>query len=190
MTTCLNLDSTSGAYTKGHYMLGLCFWEAGPDLGIGPAPQYTLLIFASPIGNWYKVFEAVSKAKAKGFTDVLFLDAATGKNVEVFEAVSKAMAKGFTDVLFLDAATVKNIEVSVKQSKAEYRNPVSTVVGKAEHKNSVSTAIGEVEPKASEETKASTLGMVMNGGVGAVATNSKVGGNDDSKVDSGGGLGL
>ncbi|ONH92097.1 hypothetical protein PRUPE_8G155100 [Prunus persica] len=82
MTTCLNLDSTSGAYTKGHYMLGLCFWEAGPDLGIGPAPQYTLLIFASPIGNWYKVFEAVSKAKAKGFTDVLFLDAATGKNVE------------------------------------------------------------------------------------------------------------
>ncbi|XP_068319646.1 branched-chain-amino-acid aminotransferase 6-like [Pyrus communis] len=34
------------------------------------------------ITNYSPVFEAVNKAKAKGFTDVLFLDAATGKNVE------------------------------------------------------------------------------------------------------------
>ncbi|BBH09747.1 branched-chain amino acid transaminase 1 [Prunus dulcis] len=39
---------------------------SGPVLGIGPAPEYTFLIFASSIGNWDKVFEAVSKAKARG----------------------------------------------------------------------------------------------------------------------------
>ncbi|KAI5314977.1 hypothetical protein L3X38_044153 [Prunus dulcis] len=64
---------------------------SGPVLGIGPAPEYTFLIFASPIGNWDKVFEAVSKAKAKGFTDVLFLDAATGKNVELVSSCNVSL---------------------------------------------------------------------------------------------------
>ncbi|KAJ0045942.1 hypothetical protein Pint_04928 [Pistacia integerrima] len=37
----------------------------------------------SPVhGNFYKVYETVAKAKAKAFTDVLFLDAVTGKYIE------------------------------------------------------------------------------------------------------------
>ncbi|KAL6270731.1 hypothetical protein ACE6H2_027642 [Prunus campanulata] len=72
---------------------------SGPVLGIGPAPEYTFLIFASPIGNWYKVFEAVSKAKAKGFTDVLFLDAATGKNVELVSSCHVFIVKGLYEGL-------------------------------------------------------------------------------------------
>ncbi|KAK9941733.1 hypothetical protein M0R45_007428 [Rubus argutus] len=87
---------------------------SGPILGLAPAPEYTFLIYASPvtssikngstmnlyvenevrratpggtggvksITNYSPVFQAVNKARAKGFTDVLFLDAATGKNIE------------------------------------------------------------------------------------------------------------
>ncbi|KAI5314980.1 hypothetical protein L3X38_044156 [Prunus dulcis] len=40
------------------------------------------------------VFEAVSKAKAKGFADVLFLDAATGKNVEEVSSCNVFIVKG------------------------------------------------------------------------------------------------
>ncbi|KAB2604673.1 branched-chain-amino-acid aminotransferase 7 [Pyrus ussuriensis x Pyrus communis] len=70
---------------------------SGPVLGIGPAPECTFLIFTSPIGNWYKVFEAVNKAKAKGFTDVLFLDAATGKNVEELRVMFTEIQTGVVE---------------------------------------------------------------------------------------------
>ncbi|KAI5345886.1 hypothetical protein L3X38_013763 [Prunus dulcis] len=39
------------------------------------------------------------------------------------------------------------------------------VVDKAENNNHVSTTVGEVKPEVSEEIKASTLDIVMNGGV-------------------------
>ncbi|KAB2636128.1 branched-chain-amino-acid aminotransferase 7 [Pyrus ussuriensis x Pyrus communis] len=55
---------------------------SGPVLGLGSATEYTFLIFATPIGSYHKIFRTVQKARAKGFTDVLFLDAATGKNIE------------------------------------------------------------------------------------------------------------
>lgn len=28
---------------------------SGPILGLGPAPEYTFLIYASPVGNYFKV---------------------------------------------------------------------------------------------------------------------------------------
>ncbi|KAL6270730.1 hypothetical protein ACE6H2_027641 [Prunus campanulata] len=80
--------------SKGSLYVRPLLLGSGPVLGIGPAPEYTFLIFASPIGNWYKVFEAVSKAKAKGFTDVLYLDAASGKNVEEVSSCNVFIVKG------------------------------------------------------------------------------------------------
>ncbi|KAH9655401.1 Branched-chain-amino-acid aminotransferase 6 [Citrus sinensis] len=84
----------------------------GPDLGVAPASEYTFVTYASPVGNYHKgalnlvveekfrratpggtggvkaitnyaiIYKPISEAKAKGFTDVLFLDAVTGKYVE------------------------------------------------------------------------------------------------------------
>ncbi|KAH7518177.1 hypothetical protein FEM48_Zijuj09G0144000 [Ziziphus jujuba var. spinosa] len=94
---------------KGSLYLRPLLFGSGPVLGIGPAPEYSFVIFASPIGasamnllvdrnvsraapggcggiksitNYAPVFEVVKKAKAQGYADVLFLDATTGKNIE------------------------------------------------------------------------------------------------------------
>lgn len=29
---------------------------SGPILGLGPAPEYTFIIYASPVGNYFKVY--------------------------------------------------------------------------------------------------------------------------------------
>ncbi|KAL9329230.1 hypothetical protein ACSQ67_004233 [Phaseolus vulgaris] len=86
----------------------------GPLLGLAPAPEYTFLIYCSPVGSYHKgplnlkvedklyraisgnggtggiksitnyapVYTATTDAKANGFSDVLFLDSATGKYIE------------------------------------------------------------------------------------------------------------
>ncbi|EOX97260.1 D-aminoacid aminotransferase-like PLP-dependent enzymes superfamily protein isoform 3 [Theobroma cacao] len=46
------------------------------------------------ITNYSPVFEAVSQAKAKGFSDVLFLDAATGKYIEEVSSSNVFIVKG------------------------------------------------------------------------------------------------
>ncbi|KAJ7968376.1 Branched-chain-amino-acid aminotransferase [Quillaja saponaria] len=46
------------------------------------------------ITNYAPVFEAVNEAKAKGFTDVLFLDAATGKYIEEVSSCNVFIVKG------------------------------------------------------------------------------------------------
>ncbi|XP_059447825.1 branched-chain-amino-acid aminotransferase 6-like [Corylus avellana] len=97
---------------------------SGPILGMSPAPEYTFLIYASPVGNYHKgplnlvvedklhratpggtggvkavtnyspVFKAMTQAKANGFSDVLFLDALTGKNIEELSACNIFIVKG------------------------------------------------------------------------------------------------
>ncbi|GLT96965.1 hypothetical protein SLE2022_145550 [Rubroshorea leprosula] len=96
----------------------------GPSLGVAPAPEYTFLAYSSPVGKYFKVpmnllvednlfravpggtggiksitnyspiYKAMSKAKAKGFSDILFLDAATGKNIEEASASNIFLVKG------------------------------------------------------------------------------------------------
>lgn len=34
---------------------------SGPVLGLGPAPEYTFLIFATPVGNYHKPLEKISR---------------------------------------------------------------------------------------------------------------------------------
>ncbi|EEF40259.1 branched-chain amino acid aminotransferase, putative [Ricinus communis] len=95
---------------KGTLYLRPLLFGSGSVLAIGPAPETTFVVYASPIGTFYEVkcmnlyiekrvfrpspggtgginsitnygpvFEAVKQAKAEGFDDLLFLDAATGK---------------------------------------------------------------------------------------------------------------
>ncbi|XP_022748630.1 branched-chain amino acid aminotransferase 2, chloroplastic-like isoform X2 [Durio zibethinus] len=95
-----------------------------PNLGVKPASEYTFLIYASPVGNYHKgdmnlfvedkvyraapggtggvksvtnyspIYKALTQAKAKGFSDVLFLDALTGKNIEEGSAFNIFILKG------------------------------------------------------------------------------------------------
>ncbi|XWS67541.1 hypothetical protein CRYUN_Cryun04dG0015300 [Craigia yunnanensis] len=96
----------------------------GPNLGVKPASEYTFLAYASPVGNYHKddmklivedkvyratpggtggvkavtnyspIYKALTQAKAKGFSDVLFLDALTGRNIEEGSACNIFILKG------------------------------------------------------------------------------------------------
>ncbi|XVF00661.1 hypothetical protein REPUB_Repub04eG0020400 [Reevesia pubescens] len=96
----------------------------GQNLGVKPASEYTFLAYASPVGNYHKgamnllvedkvyrttpggtggikavtnyspIYKALTQAKAKGFSDVLFLDALTGRNIEEGSACNIFILKG------------------------------------------------------------------------------------------------
>ncbi|VYS48645.1 unnamed protein product [Arabidopsis thaliana] len=98
----------------------------GAVLGVASAPEYTFLIYTSPVGNYHKassglnlkvdhnhrrahfggtggvksctnyspVVKSLIEAKSSGFSDVLFLDAATGKNIEEVSTCNIFILKG------------------------------------------------------------------------------------------------
>lgn len=97
---------------------------SGPVLLMGPAPEYTFLVYASPVGNLHKmsmklviqdkshratpggtggiksitnyspIFKPIKEAKSTGFSDILFLDAATGKFIEEASSCNVFTVKG------------------------------------------------------------------------------------------------
>ncbi|KAJ0049550.1 hypothetical protein Pint_17040 [Pistacia integerrima] len=99
---------------KGSLYVRPLLMGSGSVLGIGPAPEYTFLIFASPIGNFYKGRESLNlliesdlhRAGPGGTGGIKSITNYSG----VYETVAEAKAKGFTDVLFLDAVSGKYIE--------------------------------------------------------------------------------
>ncbi|KAG5023239.1 hypothetical protein JHK85_019581 [Glycine max] len=113
----------------------------GALLGVAPAPEYTFLIYCSPVGSYQKVedklyraisgcggtggiksvtnyapvYTAMADAKANGFSDVLFLDSATGKHIEeasacnVFVLKDNAISTPAIDGTILPGITRKSI---------------------------------------------------------------------------------
>ncbi|KAK9941732.1 hypothetical protein M0R45_007427 [Rubus argutus] len=111
---------------KGGLYLRPLLMGSGSNLGLGPAREYTFLIFASPTGNYHKgraalnlyvehkihratpggtggvksvtnyspVYQSQKEARGKGFSDVLFLDSVTGKNIEEISAANIFILKG------------------------------------------------------------------------------------------------
>ncbi|KAL1192597.1 Branched-chain-amino-acid aminotransferase 6 [Cardamine amara subsp. amara] len=99
---------------------------SGAILGVAPAPEYSFLIYVSPVGNYHKgssglnlkvdhkhhrahpggtggvksctnyspIVKSLVEAKSSGFSDVLFLDAATGSNIEEVSACNIFIVKG------------------------------------------------------------------------------------------------
>ncbi|KAL0715488.1 hypothetical protein Bca4012_064810 [Brassica carinata] len=97
----------------------------GAVLGIASAPEYTFLIYVSPVGNYHTassglnlvvdhtyrrahtggtggvksctnyspVVKSLLEAKSSGFSDILFLDAATGTNIEEVSTCNIFIAK-------------------------------------------------------------------------------------------------
>ncbi|KAK1275900.1 hypothetical protein QJS04_geneDACA015975 [Acorus gramineus] len=88
---------------------------SGPLLGIAPAPDYTFLVYASPVGNYFKEGRAPINLLAE---DRMHRSSPGGTGgiktitnyAPVLKAQCEAKAKGFTDVLFLDSVKKANIE--------------------------------------------------------------------------------
>ncbi|RDX70679.1 Branched-chain-amino-acid aminotransferase 2, chloroplastic, partial [Mucuna pruriens] len=100
---------------KGSLYLRPLLLGSGPVLGLAPAPEYTFLIFASPVRNYFKegsaplnlfVEENFDRASRRGTGNVKTIS----NYAPVLMAQSQAKKRGFSDVLYLDSVTKKNLE--------------------------------------------------------------------------------
>ncbi|GAV81615.1 Aminotran_4 domain-containing protein [Cephalotus follicularis] len=112
---------------KGSLYIRPILMGSGPILGLASAPEYTLLVYASPVRNYFKegsaplnlhidkdlvratpggaggvksitnyapVLQALSRAKNRGYSDVLYLDSVNKKNVEEVSSCNIFIVKG------------------------------------------------------------------------------------------------
>ncbi|KAL5558732.1 hypothetical protein UlMin_034943 [Ulmus minor] len=87
----------------------------GPILGLAPSPEYTFLIFASPVRNYFKehfaplnlyVEEEYHRASPGGAGGVKSIT----NYAPVLKALARAKSRGFSDVLYLDSVNKKYLE--------------------------------------------------------------------------------
>ncbi|KAG4147344.1 hypothetical protein ERO13_D05G216300v2 [Gossypium hirsutum] len=87
----------------------------GPILGLAPAPEYTFLVYASPVRNYFKE----GTAPLNLYIDEEFVRASPGgaggvktitNYAPVLKAIARAKDRGFSDVLYLDAVNRKYLE--------------------------------------------------------------------------------
>ncbi|KAK5832563.1 hypothetical protein PVK06_016365 [Gossypium arboreum] len=87
----------------------------GPILGLAPAPEYTFLIYVSPVGYYFKegtaplnlyIEEEYVRASPGGAGGVKSIT----NYAPVMKAITKAKDRGFSDVLYLDAINKKYLE--------------------------------------------------------------------------------
>ncbi|KAI4321077.1 hypothetical protein MLD38_034498 [Melastoma candidum] len=88
---------------------------SGPILGLGPSPEYTFLIYASPVRNYFKArtaplnlyvedeFDRASRGGTGGIKTI-------SNYAPVLKALTRAKERGFSDVLYLDSVGRRNIE--------------------------------------------------------------------------------
>ncbi|KAJ4716064.1 Branched-chain-amino-acid aminotransferase [Melia azedarach] len=88
---------------KGSLYIRPMLMGSGPNLGVAPATEYTFLTYASPVGNYHKLFLVeLEESKqsltmhlfTKGFSDVIFVDVITGKNIEEASTSNIFVVKG------------------------------------------------------------------------------------------------
>ncbi|PKA49686.1 Branched-chain-amino-acid aminotransferase 5, chloroplastic [Apostasia shenzhenica] len=88
---------------------------SGTVLGLAPAPEYVFLVYAAPVGNYFKeglspinllVEEESHRATPGGTGGVKTI----ANYAPVLKAQIQAKKKGFTDVLFLDSVNNKYLE--------------------------------------------------------------------------------
>ncbi|KAH9655434.1 Branched-chain-amino-acid aminotransferase 2 [Citrus sinensis] len=90
---------------KGAMYIRPLLMGSGPVLGVAPASEYTFITYASPVGNYHKgvlnliVEEKFRRAIPGGTGEV---KAVTNYAI-IYKPIAEAKAKGFTDVLFLNA---------------------------------------------------------------------------------------
>ncbi|XP_057951760.1 branched-chain amino acid aminotransferase 2, chloroplastic-like [Malania oleifera] len=100
---------------KGSLYIRPLLMGSGAVLGLAPAPEYTFLIYVSPVGNYFKeglapinlVIETdVHRATPGGTGGVKTI----GNYASVLKAQSAAKAKGYSDVLYLDCVHNRYLE--------------------------------------------------------------------------------
>ncbi|XP_031247436.1 branched-chain-amino-acid aminotransferase 2, chloroplastic-like isoform X3 [Pistacia vera] len=88
---------------------------SGPVLGLAPAPEYMFLVYASPVGNYFKegsaplnlyIEEDFVRATPGGAGGVKTI----GNYAPVLKALTRAKNRGFSDVLYLDSVHRKYLE--------------------------------------------------------------------------------
>ncbi|KAK2437129.1 putative branched-chain-amino-acid aminotransferase [Trifolium repens] len=100
---------------KGTLYLRPLLMGTGAALGVAPSPEYTFLIYCSPVGNYHKGGPLNLKVEDKFYRSIAGSGGTGGiKSVTnyapVYTSTTEAKANGFSDVLFLDSATGKYIE--------------------------------------------------------------------------------
>jgi len=102
-------------YGKGSLYIRPCLWGSGPILGVAPAPEYTFLVYVSPVGPYFKTgFKPIKleitreyhRAAGKGTGSIKFI----GNYASGILPAKKSKAKGFNECLYLDAKEEKYIE--------------------------------------------------------------------------------
>nr|CAB3500213.1 unnamed protein product [Digitaria exilis] len=100
---------------KGSLYLRPLLMGSGAVLGLAPAPEYTFIIFVSPVGNYFKeglapinliVEDKFHRATPGGTGGVKTI----GNYASVLMAQKIAKEKGYSDVLYLDAVHKKYLE--------------------------------------------------------------------------------
>nr|XP_004501489.1 branched-chain-amino-acid aminotransferase 2, chloroplastic isoform X1 [Cicer arietinum] len=100
---------------KGSLYLRPLLIGTGPVLGLAPSPEYTFLIYASPVRNYFKegsaplnlyVEEDFDRASTRGTGSVKTIS----NYAPVLMAQTRAKSRGFSDVLYLDSVNKKNLE--------------------------------------------------------------------------------
>ncbi|XP_044474787.1 branched-chain-amino-acid aminotransferase 2, chloroplastic-like isoform X2 [Mangifera indica] len=100
---------------KGSLYIRPLLMGSGAILGLAPAPEYTFLVFASPVGNYYKEGVAPLNLYVEDEFHRATLGGAGGvKTISNYapalKALSRAKNRGFSDVLYLDSVKKKNLE--------------------------------------------------------------------------------
>ncbi|XP_042484734.1 branched-chain-amino-acid aminotransferase 2, chloroplastic-like isoform X2 [Macadamia integrifolia] len=100
---------------KGSLYIRPLLMGSGAMLGLAPAPEYTFVIYASPVGNYFKeglapinllVEDEYHRATPGGTGGVKSIS----NYAPVLKAQTRAKSNGFSDVLFLDSVTKKHLE--------------------------------------------------------------------------------
>ncbi|XP_061371602.1 branched-chain amino acid aminotransferase 2, chloroplastic-like [Gastrolobium bilobum] len=100
---------------KGSLYIRPLLMGSGAVLGLAPAPEYTFLIYVSPVGNYFKeglapinliVENELHRATPGGTGGVKTI----GNYAAVLKAQSVAKAKGYSDVLYLDCVNKRYLE--------------------------------------------------------------------------------
>ncbi|CAI9111217.1 OLC1v1011389C2 [Oldenlandia corymbosa var. corymbosa] len=88
---------------------------SGSVLGVAPAPEFTFLVYASPVGNYFKeglspinlIVETNMHRASPGGTGGV---KTVGNYAAVLKAQTEAKSKGYSDVLYLDSVHNKYVE--------------------------------------------------------------------------------
>ncbi|XP_058069650.1 branched-chain-amino-acid aminotransferase 3, chloroplastic-like isoform X3 [Magnolia sinica] len=100
---------------KGSLYIRPLLMGSGAVLGLAPAPEYTFLIYVSPVGNYFKeglapinlvVENEFHRATPGGTGGVKTI----GNYASVLKAQTAAKAKGYSDVLYLDVVHKRYLE--------------------------------------------------------------------------------